>query len=291
MRRTRLNAFWLFLIFVVVEEGLSGVIGEGVFKYVYSAKFLPWRPTPFIVFEGISAFALLVASILVAKLQKRRLAEIGYDARRFGGETLSGAIWGLGTVVVLVTAIATLGGFSFGSLALHGSQLGSYTLMWLLAFIGVGVAEEMTFRGPALILLGEAIGFWPAAIVTSLIFGGLHYFFKQGETIADGLSVTLIGFFLCYTVRVTGSIWWAVAFHALFDYAAIFLFGAPNSGNNGHPIDSKLLTGGYHGAQWLTGGPLGVEASWLVFPLIAILFLYMRFRGYHAAVQTEGGAA
>jgi hypothetical protein len=65
----------------------------------------------------------------------------------------------------------------------------------------------------------------------------------------------------------------AVGFHGLFDFAAIYLFGAPNSGNQGQPIATKMLTGTDHGPQWLTGGPLGVEASWLVFPLIALLFL------------------
>src|SRR5205085_4807195 len=117
--------------------------------------------------------------------------------------------------------------------------------------------------------LGEAIGFWPAAIVLSLIFAAVHYFFKPMENIADAASVGLLGLFMSYTVLRTGAIWFAVGFHALFDYAAIYLFGAPNSGNRGQPIATKLLTGSYHGPHWLTGGPLGVEASWLVFTVIA----------------------
>jgi hypothetical protein len=72
----------------------------------------------------------------------------------------------------------------------------------------------------------------------------------------------------------TGSIWFAVAFHALFDYVALYVLGAPNSGNHaGQPVPTRLLTGGYHGAGWLTGGKLGIEASWLVFPIIGLLFL------------------
>lgn len=291
MRRTRLNAFLLFILVVVISQVLDGGLSWLIFDKLLHIKATTWQPSLFIGFESVVAFAVLVASIVVAMIQRRPIGELGYATRNIGRETLAGTLWGLGAVVVLVAGIASLGGFTFGTLALHGSQLAAYTVAWLAAFVMVGLAEEMTFRGPALTLLGEAIGFWPAAGVLSLIFGGLHYFLKSGETIADGLSVTLLGLFLCYTVRVTGSIWFAVAFHALFDYAAIFLFGAPNSGNQGQPVATKLLTGGYHGPLWLTGGPLGVEASWLVFPLIAILFLGMRAARYYFAAQKEGGAA
>ena len=78
----------------------------------------------------------------------------------------------------------------------------------------------------------------------------------------------------------------AVGFHALFDYAAMFLYGAPNSGNKGQPIPTKLLTGTFHGAPWLTGGPLGIEASWLAFPMIVLLFL-----GYHLATRRSAASA
>jgi hypothetical protein len=44
-----------------------------------------------------------------------------------------------------------------------------------------------------------------------------------------------------------------------------------------------------HGPQWLTGGPLGVEASWLVFPLIAIFFVAVRSTRYYFSVQKQGG--
>src|SRR5262249_31302372 len=119
----------------------------------------------------------------------------------------------------------------------------------------------------------------------SAIFGAVHYFFKPMETVADALSVGLLGLFMCFTVRQTGAIWFAVGFHALFDYAAIFMFGAPNSGNGGNPVSTKLLTGVYRGPAWLTGGPLGVEASWLVFPVIAFLFLGFSLLRYNPPLK------
>jgi hypothetical protein len=131
---------------------------------------------------------------------------------------------------------------------------------------GIGFTEELSFRGAGLITLGEAIGFWPAAIVISAIFAAVHYFGKGPvENLADAVSVGLLGLFMSFTVLRTGSIWFAVGFHALFDYAALYIFGEPNSGNRGGtPIDTRFLTGTFHGPSWLTGGPLGVERSWLV---------------------------
>jgi len=109
----------------------------------------------------------------------------------------------------------------------------------------------------------------------------LHYFAKPNETIADALSVGLLGLFMAFTVIRTGRIWWAVGFHALFDYAALFVFGAPNTGNQGgQPLPTKLLAGGFHGPEWLTGGRTGIEASWLIFPIIALLFVAFD-RTYH----------
>jgi hypothetical protein len=81
---------------------------------------------------------------------------------------------------------------------------------------------------------------------------------------------------MAFTVRRTGSLWFAIGFHAAFDWAALFVFGAPNSVNRGLPLDPHLLRATWSGPAWLTGGGLGAEASAFVFVVIAALFL-----GFH----------
>ena len=144
----------------------------------------------------------------------------------------------------------------------------------------VGFSEELQFRGYALASLIHGIGFWPASLLLSLVFGGLHYFGKPMETVADGLSVTLLGLFVCFTLRRTGSLWFAIGFHAAFDFFALGLYGAPNTGNNGLPLDNHLMDVTYSGPSWLTGGPQGLEASWVIFPLLAAMFalVHRRYR-------------
>src|ERR1051326_9076403 len=265
--RTRLGAFVLFLIFIVLSQLIEWGLGTLALRlHLVDISDRTWRPSLFIAFEGVTALAALGASFAIVAIGRRSMRELGYAGNGAGK---------------LIVAIVALGGFTFGAFAMHGTQLAAYTLAWLVAMFGIGLAEELTFRGPAFLLLGETIGLWPAAIVASAIFAALHYFGKPGENLADALSVGLLGLFMAFTVIRTGSIWFAVGFHALFDDVALYVLGAPNSGNHaGEPLPTRLLTGGYHGPAWLTGGKLGIEASWLVFPIIALLFV-----GFHFATR------
>jgi membrane protease YdiL (CAAX protease family) len=288
IRRTRLNAFLMFIVFTVAVNVFQPALGAFL---VFVAKVIDandrtWHPSTFIWWEAASFIACFAATLIVAWLQRRQLSELGYRLRGAFGQLWRGSLFGIVAVVLLVSSIAALGGFSFGHLAMSGTRLAAYTIAWLVAFIGVGLAEEAEFRSAGQILLSEAIGAWPAIAVISLLFGGIHYFQKPMENLADATSVTLLGVFMAFTVLRSGSIWFAVAFHTFFDYCALFVFGAPNSGNFGKPVATKLLTGDYHGPAWLTGGPLGVEASWLVFPLIALLFLTYHFSTRSSATRS-----
>lgn len=273
----RLKAFLLFLLFVVAAEVIGGVLAWIVIGHlnVIDTHDRSWRPSIFIWGEGLSTAGSILATWLIALVGRRRFADLGYRRRNAGRDLAIGSLYGLAAVALLVGGIAAFGGFSPGHLMMSGSSLATYAVAWIIAMFGIGLSEETEFRAAGLLTLADAIGFWPAAIATSLIFAGLHYFFKgPTENLADALSVGLLGLFLCFTVLRTGAIWFAVGFHALFDYAALYIFGAPNSGNQqGKAIATRLLTGSFHGPAWLTGGPLGVEASWLVFPIILALFL------------------
>ena len=287
--RTRLGAFVLFLIVVIfsnviIDVPITILIRMGVIK----APDMTWRPTLFLIGEGLTIIGVLIATIIVAKLGGRSARDLGYAAKSAGTLLLAGSALGLATPMLLIAGIAAWGGFTFGTFAMHGTQLAAYALAWLAAMFALGLAEELTFRGPAFFLLGDAIGLWGSALVTTAIFVLLHAF-KPGENAADLTSVGLLGLFMAFTVIRTGSIWFAVGFHALFDYTALYVLGAPNSGNHGgEPLATRLLTGSYHGPAWLTGGRLGIESSWLIFPIIALLFIGFHFatRGSRSRLRT-----
>jgi CAAX protease family protein len=295
----RVKGFVFFLVYAAASNLLGWGIGALVVAaHLFDVADRSWHPSVFLIGETAGALGSFFATWIVVALSGWKFSRLGYRAEHAWRDFLIGSLFGLTAVVILVGAIAALGGFTFGTIAMSGPRLAQFIFAWLAAMLMIGVAEEMDFRAAGLLTLAEAIGFWPAAIALSALFGAVHYFFKPMENLADALSVGLLGLFLCFTVLRSGAIWFAIGFHALFDYAALYVFGAPNSGNGGRPIATRLLTGTYHGPAWLTGGPLGVEASWLAFPLIALLFLSFSFLyralGYnppHSVQENSGGTA
>jgi membrane protease YdiL (CAAX protease family) len=203
----------------------------------------------------------------MAALEARGIGDYGLPgAEMFGLRFWQGLVWGLVMVSATILLIWLLGGFSFGGLALHGSALWGYAVLWGLVFLVVGLFEEFLFRGYTQFTLASGIGFWPAATVISAVFGASHLR-NTGEDIAGALSVFVIGMFFCVTLRRTGNLWFAVGLHASFDWGETFLFSVPNSGivAPGH-----LLNSSFHGPVWHTGGTVGPEGSVMAFVVVAL---------------------
>jgi putative glutamine amidotransferase len=105
----------------------------------------------------------------------------------------------------------------------------------------VGLTEEYLFRGYALQSLWRGAGFWPAALITTAIFAGDHLE-KPHENAIDIAMIFALGLILCISVRVTGSLWWAVGWHAAFDFGQFFIIGTPNAATAG-PIVRYHISG------------------------------------------------
>jgi hypothetical protein len=146
-----------------------------------------------------------------------------------------------------------------------------YGSLWALVFLLVAMNEELTTRGYLLFALTQAVGFWPAALILSTLFAAGHLS-NPGEQWIGIAGAGLIGLALAWTVRWTGSLWWAIGYHAAWDWAETYFFGVPDSGTvaQGH-----LLSSVSHGASWLSGGPAGPEGSLFVIPIVALLVLFV----------------
>lgn len=230
------------------------------------------------------AFVAALTSVM-CRVERSRFSSFGLNpgsgsAGLFG----RGVIWGIVPSILILIPIWLAGACSFHGLALDTARLFENAVLWVLAFLMVGFSEEFTFRGYALQTLAKGIGFWPAAVVMSSVFGLVHLLFKPDEGWIDPLSVGLYGLFWCFTLRRTGSLWFAIGFHAASDYTDMVVFAEPNTGNAGKPLPGHLLDVEFHGPAWLTGGPRGTEASILVFAVVAALF-YLFHRAYPAKQQ------
>lgn len=284
---TGLRAGWRLLIFLAIVFALQALSQEVVVVMLKARGIVAPEGLYAIVFlvqDAITFIAVVIATWIMALWEHRKLSSYGLPGRNaFGRRFWEGAVFGYIGVSVLILLIFLAGGYTAGSLALHGRVLARATLLWLMASLAIGFAEEYLFRGYPQFTLAQGMGFWPAAFLISFLFGALHYFTKSYERWPDWASTGLLALFVCLTLRRTGDLRFAIGFHAAFDFGAIFVYSGPNGGRL---APDRLLTATFHGAKWLTGGELGPEASMLVFPVIVAMFLAFHFL-YRAIAKTS----
>lgn len=272
------RAGWRALIFLGIVIAVQAVLQEIVLLILKARGIAAPEGLYalfFLVSDTIALIAVVIATGIMARWERRKFTDYGLPGKNaFGRRFWEGAIFGYAGVSLLILLIFLAGGYSAGSLAIHGGALARATLLWVLASLAIGFAEEYFFRGYPQFVLTQGMGFWPAAFLISFLFGAIHYFTKPYERWPDWASTGLIALLLCLALRRTGDLRFAIGFHAAFDFGAIFVYSGPNGGRL---APDRLLTATFHGGDWLTGGKLGPEASLLVFPVIAAMFVAFHF--------------
>jgi membrane protease YdiL (CAAX protease family) len=285
-----LRAGWRVLIFTAIVLALLGsfvLIRAGGVQGLREAQkhAAELTITPLLMFKGESiAFLLLcVAALIMGKIEHRKFSEYGLPLRQalrkdFWVGALSGFLALSGTLLT----IFLLHGFRVTGLALHGTAILSSMFAWGIAFLMVGLFEEFLNRGYIQYTLASGIGFWPAALVMSFLFGFGHYF-NPNETAVGAVSAGLFGLLFCFFLRRTGNLWIAVGFHAAWDWGQIF-YGVRDSGIVPY---HNVLSSAFSGPRWLTGGAVGPEAS-ILCP-IALLVVALIFSRYYRENRQQAG--
>jgi uncharacterized protein len=219
-------------------------------------------------------FGMMLAAVapgfVMARLEGVPFGSFGLPAREALGRNFwAGALWGIGSLSGLMLVLRAAGAFYFGAIDLHGARVAEFALFYGVFFLFTGLFEDFLMRGYSQWILGQAMGFWPAAALLSIIFGALHAT-NPGESKIGLVAVVAIGFFFCLTLRRTGTLWWAVGFHMAWDWGESFLYSVPDSGTTVH---GHLLNSSFNGPAWLTGGSVGPEGSYLIFALVALLWV------------------
>jgi len=265
-----LRAGWRLLIFVGIFFALQFALNWIVTKVFHPPQLAFLDPIGLSVEDLLALIEVVIATWVMGRIEHRRFAEYGIPVRNaFGRDFWIGSLWGLGSTSLVIGLIAAFGGYRIVGLAIHGGAFWYFLGLWIIANLCIGFGEELSFRAYLLTTLADGIGFWPAAILLSIGFGALHYFLKPHERWEDFASTGLLGLFVCLSLRRTGSLAFAIGFHAAFDFANLFVWSGQNAGEYavGH-----LLETSWQGPQWLTGGLLGPEASRMVFVVIALMF-------------------
>lgn len=273
-----LRAGWRLLIFIVILRTLV-FLNHRLLQALHVTGFgiqgNTLTPESVIFFEFTTVAILAIATLIMARVEKRPFGVYGLPwTRRIFVNLPVGAVWGFLAISGTMGAIYLFHGFSINGMAAHGATLAAASGAWLLAFIGVGLSEEFTFRGYGQFTLTTGMGFWPSAFLFSALFALAHAS-NGGETIYGLLAVVVVAMFLCLTLQRTGNLWWAVGFHLGWDWGETFFYGVPDSGML--PSHS-FLSSSLHGRPWITGGTVGPEGSFFALLSLVVVALLFNWR-------------
>lgn len=285
-----LRAGWSLLIFIALMAALlfcANFIGHKIHppapKTAKTAEEISATPSTFLG-EGIPLLATLLASWIMSKIERRPNSVYGLG----GGSSkiphfFAGLAWGVTCLSLLALSLWKTGLLVIDSRLIFGSAILRYGAIWLFGFLLVGLLEEYLTRGYLQYTLtrglagiyqwifktrhSAALGFWTSAIIFSILFG-LGHGKNPGESPIGLLSAGLAAMVFCLSLWRTGSLWWAIGFHASWDWAQSFLYGVADSGAM---VQHHLLATHPVGRPILSGGATGPEGSIFIIAVLALV--------------------
>lgn len=219
--------------------------------------------------ECVQVASLLGALAVVAAIERRPMLSFDLLDRARWMCLGSGLLCGFGAVSLTVFALMQMHLLTLDAPSAHGITLWTHAVAWAGAFLLVGFFEESALRGYLQYTLTRGIGFWWSALLLSIAFGALHGT-TPGETPVGLISAGAFGIVLCLSLWYTGSLFWAIGFHAAWDWGESYFYGTSDSGIL---VDTRLLTAHPLGNVLLSGGKTGPEGSLLIFPMLAVAAL------------------
>ncbi|MFZ0661900.1 MAG: CPBP family intramembrane glutamic endopeptidase [Acidobacteriaceae bacterium] len=267
-----IRAGWGILLFIVVFAATALAITfamRAFFQHRMHAAAM--TPASGLTAEGVQLLCVVIATGLLAIIERKSLFAYGYQGKARTTRFVSGLVWGFIAISALVFALWKLGYLAFDGQPLHGAAMLKYAAAWGLMFLLVGLFEESTLRGYLQYTMTRGIGFWWGALVFSLLFG-LGHTHNTGESPVGLFSAGAIGLVFCLSIWYTGSLWWAVGFHAAWDWGESYFYGTADSGLivKGHLFGEHPL-----GKLLWSGGKTGPEGSILIVPLLIIIAILM----------------
>ena len=239
-------------------------------------------PQFMLVGEGTTFLAVLAATSLVGRIERRPFTTFGLGGPSRAPQFLQGLFWGVLCLSALVAFLHAAGFLPFDARLLTTPDAFRYGAIWAIGFTFVAFLEETLLRGYIQYTLARglaaiygaifhtrhrhALGFWTAAFVLSFVFGFSHGS-NPGESPLGLVSAGTAGLVFCLALYRTGSLWWALGFHASWDWAQSFLYGVADSGTM---VQGHLLSTHPVGKPILSGGLTGPEGSLFVLPTLAI---------------------
>jgi membrane protease YdiL (CAAX protease family) len=254
LRWLRTIGWMVFLMFAVVAA--FGISTE------FLKHHLPKDPATQLIAHVVGALIVLGAYTLLVRLAENRLpSELSVKAMSLG--LLAGVIMGVLTFSAAIAILVGSGLYDFTYLG-PAPAWGAVSLA-----IDSGVLEEVLIRGIVLRLIWRAFGPLPAFLISAALFGAGHIANPNATIFATVCIAIEAGVMLGALYALTGRLWVSIGFHAAWNFAQGYLFGAAVSGGDfGAAIAKSTARPGF--PDWLTGGAFGPESS---LPALAVCSL------------------
>jgi uncharacterized protein len=291
-----LRAGWSLLIFIAmiaIFAFSARFIADKVYptapKTAEAVQEQMGTPSFLLISESIQFLVVLFFTWVMSRIERRRNSVYGLGDARKLAHLLSGLAWGVICLSVLILSLQKTGLLVIDSRLLFGSNILRYGAVWLFGFLLVGLFEEYLTRGYLQYTLtrglagiyeyafktrhSTSLGFWTAAVFMSFLFG-LGHGSNPGESPIGLLSAGLAGLVFCLSLWRTGSLWWAIGFHAAWDWSQSFLYGVADSGLM---VQHHLLATHPVGKPIFSGGTTGPEGSIFILAVLALASLIIVF--------------
>jgi hypothetical protein len=278
-----LRAGWSLLIFVVLLGGvLYGATRIALKIHPPTHKHVAEVGWPFVLINEIVPFlGVLLVTWIMSKIERRRNSAYGLGGGRKLPLFFAGLGWGVACLSLLFLILWGSHLLVIDGRLLFGADILRYGAIWLVGFLFVGLLEEYLTRGYMQYTLtrgfaglyraifktqhSEALGFWTAAILFSIMFG-LGHSGNPGESPIGLACAGAAGLLFCFSLWRTGSLWWAIGFHTAWDWSQSFLYGVADSGMM---VEHHLLATHPVGKPILSGGSTGPEGSvWVIVVMV-----------------------
>jgi uncharacterized protein len=283
-----LRAGWsllLFIAFVLLIGKVFNLLAHHFFHPAPTRRGAPQPLSRVLIPDGMNFAVIALSAFLVSLIEKRPFAAYGLGSMRGRvGQFLIGSLWGGILLSALIVTLKLTGHLVFDGRLLFGAVALHWGALWLIAFLCVGLFEEYLLRGFFQFTVARGIaglsgalgmeertsrvlGFWLSALFFAFIFG-LGHKTNPGESPVGLLSAGLISLIFIFSLWRTGSLWWAVGFHAVWDWAESFFYGV---GDSGMMAEQHLLATHPVGTPLTSGGLTGPEGSVYVFGILVLI--------------------
>lgn len=259
-----LRSGWSAIIFLVLLVAFGSALGF-LFTRLHLISKGGFTPSNAFYSELFQVLALIAAAAVVALIERRSILDYNLRGPRRAIHFFSGIVVGFAALSTLVGSLAWGGWLHFGPVALHGSHILKFALIWGAVFLLVGCMEEGLMRCFLLATFTRGANFWWAAGTVACTCA-LGLVSSKGNGSWGVYIIALMGLLPCLWLH------WSKSPQSGFWQASWItstLFGALHTGNNGEAwigiFAAAFIGFVFCVSVWVTGSAwwaIGCHAAW-----------------------------